>query len=137
MKLEITRKTNLAISAMTALNEAGGRISGQKLASTIETTTTFLARVVAPLVRCGWVASQPGRTGGYELVADATELSVLDIIEAVEGPTDNESCVLRAGQCSADDPCATHEAWSRARDALVNELAATPLTILSSKGVVQ
>jgi Rrf2 family protein len=137
MKLEITRKTDLAIRAMAALNEAGGRISGQELASTIETTTTFLARVVTPLVRCGWVTSQPGRTGGYELVADAEELSVLDVIEAVEGSTDNKSCVLRAGQCSADDPCATHEAWSRARDALVNELAATPLTILSPEGVVR
>ena len=137
MRLEITRKTNLAIRAMATLNEAGGRVSGKELAAAIETTTTFLAQVVTPLVRRGWVASQPGRTGGYELVVEAAELSVLDVIEAVEGPTDTKSCVLRAGQCSADNPCATHEAWSRARDALVNELAETPLTILSPHGVVQ
>ena len=137
MRLEITRKTNLAIRAMATLNNAGRRMSGKELASSIETTTNFLAQVTAPLVRRGWIDSQPGRAGGYELVADARELSVLDVIEAVEGPTDTQECVLRAGNCSASDPCATHDAWSRARDALVNELAGTPLTILSPQGVVQ
>jgi Rrf2 family protein len=137
MKLEITRKTNLAIRAMATLNDAGRRMSGRELASGIETSTTFLAQVVTPLVRRGWIDSQPGRAGGYELVVDAAELSVLDVIEAVEGPTDTQICVLRAGNCSAADPCATHEAWSRARSALVRELAGTPLTILSPQGVVQ
>ena len=137
MRLEITRKTNLAIRAMATLNDAGRRMSGKDLAHSIETTTTFLAQVVSPLVRRGWIDSQPGRAGGYELVVDADELSVLDVIEAVEGPTDTQVCVLRAGDCSAADPCATHDAWSRARNALVKELAGTPLTVLSPQGAVQ
>lgn len=135
MRLEITRKTNLAISAMGELGRAGGRISGKQLADAVGTTTTFLAQVVAPLVRKGWVLSQPGRSGGYELVVDASTLSVLEVIEAVEGPTDTRSCVLRSGDCTADDPCPTHEAWSRARTALLNELAETPVSILSPQGV--
>lgn len=135
MRLEITRKTNLAISAMGELGRAGGRISGKQLAAAVGTTTTFLAQVVAPLVRKGWVLSQPGRSGGYELVVDASTLSVLEVIEAVEGPTDTRSCVLRSGDCTADDPCPTHEAWSRARTALLNELAETPVSILSPQGV--
>ncbi len=135
MRLEITRKTNLAISAMAELDRAGRRMSGKDLASSIDTTTAFLAQVVTPLVRCGWVLSQPGRAGGYELVVDATSLSVLDVIEAVEGPTDTRSCVMRSGDCSVADPCATHEAWARARTALINELAVTPISILSPQGV--
>jgi len=137
MRLEITRKTNLAISVMGELDRAGGRVSGKDLAAAIGTTTTFLAQVVTPLVRKGWVLSQPGRTGGYELVEGARTVSVLDVIESIEGPTDTRSCVMRSGDCSADDPCATHAAWSRARSALLNELAETPVSILSPEGVRQ
>ena len=136
MRLEITRKTNLAILVMASLRGAESRVSGKDLAARIGTSTTFLAQVVAPLARRGWITSQPGRAGGYELAAEAENLSVLDIIEAVEGPTDTETCVMREGECSASDPCATHEAWSRAVTALVNELEATPLSIVSPQGAI-
>lgn len=137
MRLEITRKTNLAIRVLATLRDAESRMGGKELASRIGTSTTFLAQVVTPLARHGWITSQPGRAGGYELAAEAKDLSVLDVIEAVEGPTDTQSCVLREGECSATDPCATHEAWSRAVTALVNELAATPVSIVSSQGGVR
>jgi len=130
MRLEITRKTNLALRVMAALESADGRVPGKELAVQVGTTPGFLAQVVTPLVRNGWVESQPGPAGGYQLVAEAASVTVLAVIEAVEGPTDTDSCVLRSGECSASDPCATHEAWSRARAALVKELAATPLNLL-------
>ena len=135
MRLEITRKTNLAISVMGVLDRTEGRLPGKQLAEAVGTTSAFLAQVVTPLVQKGWVTSQPGRMGGYALAVDSEALSVLDVIEAVEGPTDTQRCVLREGTCSASDPCATHEAWSRARDALMEELAATPVSILSPRRV--
>lgn len=128
MRLEITRKTNLALRAMAALRSPAGRLSGMELAAQVGTSTTFLAQVMTPLVRRGWVTSQPGRSGGYELSNGGGDISVLDVIEAVEGPTDTEMCVLREGSCAADEPCATHNAWSRARTALIKELAATPIS---------
>jgi Rrf2 family protein len=131
MRLEITRKSNLAINVMAELAEDGGRVSGKKLADRVGTTTAFLAQVVTALVQKGWVSSQPGRAGGYELTVDPHTVSVLDMIEAVEGSTDTDTCVLRLGMCSAAEPCATHDAWSRARDALVSELSETSLALLS------
>lgn len=133
MRLDITRKSHLAIRVLTELRAAGEMVSGSDLADQVETSTAFLAQVVRPLAQHGWVTSQPGRSGGYELTADAGDISVLDVIEAVEGLTDTESCVLRSGQCSAANPCATHDAWSRARTALLNELAAIPLTSLPAE----
>lgn len=133
MRLDITRKSHLAIRAITELRCAGEVMSGADLAQRVETSTAFLAQVVRPLAQQGWVTSQPGRSGGYEFVVDAGEISVLDVIEAVEGPTDTESCVLRSGECSVDDPCATHDAWSRARSALIKELSAIPLTSLPAE----
>ena len=137
MRLEITRKANLAITVLGTLDQAGTRVSGRDLAEQVGTTTAFLAQVVTPLVQEGWITSQPGRAGGYEFTADSDAVSVLDVIEAVEGPTDAAECVMRTGACSASDPCATHEAWSRARDALLAELAGTPVSVLSPRKVEQ
>jgi Rrf2 family iron-sulfur cluster assembly transcriptional regulator len=131
MRLEITRKSHLAISAMKTLAEVGDRVSGKKLAGAIETSVAFLAQVMTPLVQEGWVTSQPGRSGGYELAIDPRTVSVLQVIEAVEGPTDTETCVLRLERCSASEPCVAHAAWSRARGAFLDQLSATPLSILS------
>lgn len=127
MRLEINRKTDLAIRVMTELAAAGVKVKGARLAATAGTTTAFLAQVMTPLVRNEWVHSEPGRNGGYELIVDTEDVSVLDVIEAVEGPTDTDECVLRRGTCSLTEQCAAHAAWSTARAALLSTLATTPL----------
>ena len=127
MRLEINRKTDLAIRTMNDLAQAGAKVKGADLAVSAGTSNAFLAQVMMPLVRNGWVASEPGRNGGYELIADTNDVSVLDVIEAVEGPTDTDECVLRRGTCSLAEQCAAHAAWSTARAALLETLASTPL----------
>lgn len=124
MRLEITRKTDLAVRALCSLSEQE-RVKGSQLAKWAGTSQAFMAQVLAPLVQQGWVDSEPGPTGGYRLVVDVSELSMLEVIEAIEGPTVNGKCVLRAGPCPADQNCALHDAWQPARDALVARLAET------------
>ena len=131
MRLELTKKTDLALRAMQALCmcQTGnpGTMTGGDLAETIETTRQYLPQIVAPLTRKRWVASTPGPGGGYRLIVDLSTVSILDLIEAVEGETDTETCVLSDEPCQASDPCALHGAWSRARDALLRELSSMSL----------
>lgn len=82
-----------------------------------------MGQVMVPLVRQGWVDSAPGPTGGYRLTVDPADVSVLDVIEAVEGPTDSGRCVVAGGPCGPDRYCALHEAWTRARTLLADRLA--------------
>ncbi len=117
MKLELTRKTDLAIRAMQALHEAQTRMPGRKLAALIGTTTPFISQVVTPLVQSGWMDSRPGPTGGYGLTVDPSEITVLQVVEAVEGPIANGKCVLVGGPCG-DDVCSVHFAWIEGREAL-------------------
>lgn len=135
MRLEITRKSHLAIGLMNTLAQSESRVSGKQLAEEIGTTTAFLAQAVAPLVHEGWVNSRPGRSGGYELIVKPETVSVLEVIEAVEGATDKSMCVLRLQECSASEPCAAHAAWSRARDAFLDQLAETRIDVLSPEEV--
>ncbi len=135
MRLEITRKSDLAVRALGVLRSTD-RTKGSDLAARIGTTPAFVSQVMAPLVRNGWVRSDPGPTGGYELSTDLDEISMLDVIEAIEGPTVNGTCVLRGGPCPTDKNCALHDAWLMARGALLDELAAIPLTaVLPAKEV--
>ena len=131
MRLDITRKADLAARALLVLGQLDRRVKAAELAERIGTTPGFLTQVLAPLVANHWVGSEPGPTGGYALSTPLAELSVLAVIEAVEGPTDTTSCVLEDRLCSsaggAEGPCPLHVPWSRAREILLAELARTTL----------
>ena len=70
-------------------------------------------------------------TGGYTAVASLDDLSVLDVVEAVEGPTDVTRCVLEDRPCAGGQRCALHDAWAQARSHLLRDLAATPLSAVA------
>ncbi len=126
MRLGITRKSDLALRALRHLARLEDPVQRREFAEAIETTPAFLAQVMNPLVKAGWVTSAPGRTGGYRLATDLKKLSVLDVIEAVEGPIPTDTCVLRDQPCGVN-PCELHDAWLPAREALIQRLRRTPL----------
>lgn len=127
MRLELAGKTDLALRALQTLCEAQTRIAGPQLAEALDTTVQYLPQIMSPLVHRGWVTSNRGPHGGYELVVSLADISVLELIETMEGPTDTNTCVLRGGTCDISNPCALHGAWARARDALLHELASMSL----------
>ena len=129
MRLEITRKTDLATQALVLLGGAS-RLKSGDLARRIGTSSGFLSQVMVPLVTRGWVRSEPGPTGGYIAASDLRDISVLQVIEAVEGPTETGRCVLERRPCDAAGMCALHQPWTRARSHLLAELAATRLSTL-------
>jgi Rrf2 family iron-sulfur cluster assembly transcriptional regulator len=125
MRLEVTRKSDLAVRAMQVLAGARGRVKGPALADAVGSTSGFVSQVLNPLVRQGWVRSDPGPSGGYSLAVGLGEVSVLAVIEAIEGPTATGRCVLADRPCDETGTCALHVPWMRARTLLLSELAAT------------
>jgi Rrf2 family protein len=130
VRLEITRKTDLASRVLVELSNDGGRLKAGVLADRVGSTPGFLSQVVAPLVERGWVRSDPGPTGGYQATVSLDEVSVLDLVEAVEGPTDAGRCVLVDRPCTEKGLCALHTPWMKARAGLLADLAATPLSTI-------
>lgn len=130
MRLEVSRRTDLALRVVRAVADAAlaerGPISGRRLAEDLATSPPYLAGVVAPLLARGWISSRSGPGGGYSAGPGLAEVTVLDVVEAVEGPLDESSCVLQGGRCGAT-PCAFHTAWLEARAALRGALAARPV----------
>lgn len=134
MRLEITRRTGLATRALLELALLGRRAKSSELSERVGTTAGFLSQVMTPLLGRGWVTSEPGPSGGYLATVDLDEVNVLDVIEAVEGPTETGQCVVEGRPCAAAGVCALHQPWARAREHLLTELARTPLSSLSARG---
>jgi Rrf2 family transcriptional regulator, iron-sulfur cluster assembly transcription factor len=133
MRLEVTQRADLAVRALLLLQRSPTRLKSADLAAALGTTTGFVPQVMGPLVHAGWVRSVPGPTGGYEPVAAFDALSVLDVVEAVDGPTDTGRCVVADRPCEAAAPCVLHAAWGHARRELVASLAGLSLAAVSGR----
>ena len=129
MRLELTKKTDLAFQAMSMIAEADGeRVTGADLADQLDISSQYLPHVMAPLTKRGWISSVSGPHGGYTLSTDLDDVTLLDLIEAVEGPVDDTRCLHLGPVHEADTTCALHAPWTKARSALLDELRATQLS---------
>ena len=131
MRLDITQRADLAVRALVVLDQSAARLKSSDLAAALGTTAGFVPQVMGPLVRPGWVHSVPGPTGGYEPLVEVDTLNVLEVVEAVDGPTNSGRCVVADRPCEATEPCALHVAWGLARRQLLSSLAATPVGALA------
>jgi len=122
------RKGDYAVRAVLDLarhTDDGRRRKTREIAAATAVPENYLPQILADLVAVGLVASMPGRDGGYTLVRPAPEISLLAVIEAVEGAVELTECVLVNGPCGWDTECAVHRFWSAAQDAFRQQLAAT------------
>lgn len=130
MRLEVTRRSDLAIRALLVLSERGDRTKAAELAEEVGASKGFLTQVMHPLVQRGWVRSDPGPTGGYAAAFEPAAVSVLEVIEVSEGPVDTGRCVLEDRTCAEAGTCALHRPWARARGNLIDELGSQSLASL-------
>ncbi|MHB8191587.1 MAG: Rrf2 family transcriptional regulator [Ferrimicrobium sp.] len=133
MRLEVTRKSDIATRALLVLSTNGARSKSSELAELVGTSSGFLSHAMLALVQRGWVRSDPGPQGGYSATFDPEDVSVLDVIEAVEGPTDIGRCVLENRNCGETGQCALHSSWSSARADLLTRLSSISLRRLMSE----
>ncbi len=122
MRLDLNKRTDLGLRAMQELRLQEARVADPDLADALNTTRQYLPQILNPLVKARWVRSTPGPHGGYELLVGLEDISLLQLIEVMEGPTLNNVCVLNGESCPQDEPCALHGAWEHAREALMREL---------------
>jgi Rrf2 family protein len=84
--VRVTAKVDYAVRALVELAAAGRTVKGDSLAQAQGIPLKFLENILAELRRAGLVGSQRGAEGGYRLQRAAADISVADVIRAVEGP---------------------------------------------------
>lgn len=133
MQLHLTRRGSYAIRTMVSLSRAraGGHLSARAIAAEQGIPAAFLPQVMTDLVRAQLVVPIAGRNGGYRLARSPVDISVLDIVTAVESPARDRGCILRNAACLAGGECAAHAVIADARAALVERLRASSLATLA------
>ncbi len=121
--MKLSRTSTYALYALGYL--AGSNATGYTPVSVIsaefDLPTTHLAKIFQRLVRAGILSSSRGVTGGFALRKPPRELTMLDVIRAVDGPLESEGCLLPSTSCD-DDRCPLHEAWRKGQEAMIREL---------------
>lgn len=126
MQFDLGRRADYAVRCTLDLaRHDGQRRKGREIADAMAVPPTYVSSILGTLVDSGFVTSTAGPRGGYALAVAPDALSLLDVIEATEGSLESTTCVLRGGPCHWEGRCAVHEPWSRAQDAMRDELART------------
>ncbi len=110
--------------------EGGSFRKIREVVSSMEVPQTFASQILADLVRAQLATSKAGKDGGYRLSRPPAEITMLEIIEAGEGPLRAERCALGNGPCHWDFVCPLHETWVGATAALRDTLAKATLATL-------
>ncbi len=127
--MQLTRAADYAVRVMVHL--AGlpprARASRADLAEAAECPEQFLSKILQRLTRAGMVISHRGNTGGFEMPDARRRASMLEVIEAIEGPFHLNICLDRSQSCDRQKWCPFQPVCEDAQDALVKVLRAATL----------
>ncbi|HEY1342389.1 MAG TPA: Rrf2 family transcriptional regulator [Bryobacteraceae bacterium] len=133
--MQLTRAADYAVRVMVHLAALppGTRTSRTELAEAAGCPEQFLSKVLQNLTRAGLVASHRGNTGGFELLDTQRRASVLDVVEAIEGPTHLNLCLGADGGCTRQAACPTYDVWVQAQHAMTEVLRTTAIDELARR----
>lgn len=131
----LTRAADYAVRVMIHLAglPTGTRASRTDLAAASDVPNPFLSKVLQSLTRGGLVISYRGNTGGFELSALHRNVTVLDIVEVVEGPVALNVCLISDCACTRQSWCPAHGVWADAQRALTDVLRSVSIEDLAKQ----
>jgi Rrf2 family protein len=94
---------------------------------------SYIGKIFQDLSRSRLVRAMPGRKGGYRLARPAKDLTLLDVVRAIEGVPSNDCCLLSVGECSVQDHCGLIKLVNKAQDAYYGTLEKETIDGLSRK----
>jgi Rrf2 family protein len=133
--MHLTRAADYAVRVMIHLAELpeGALINSDALARTAEVPPHFLGKVLQALARAQLVVSHRGASGGFRLGRPPSAVTILDVVEAVEGPIALNICLAGENACGRSPWCAAHDVWRQAQHALTSVLRAYSIARLAQE----
>ena len=139
--LSLTRKADYALVVLADLARRGDSIaSARELSQSTQVPLPVLTNILHQLLRCGLVVSVMGSKGGYSLARSADEISLAEIIDAIEGPFRLVACCGNMeegddGFCELVDDCRIREPVRRVHERVRDFLDAVTLAYVASDTV--
>jgi len=118
--MKFSTRSTYGMRAMLALAQTYGQgtIMVREIAERQHLPVTYLEQLMVPLRKAGLVSAVRGAHGGYTLTRPPMEITIGEIVTALEGPIDLAECPNAAGCCGQPDICALRDLWADAGQVL-------------------
>lgn len=131
--LKLAKLTDYATVLMTALaSEPAHRASAQELAERSHLPIATASKLLKLLAKARLVEASRGVHGGYRLTRSPAQITVADVIDAIEGPIAVTECSLHVGGCSIESNCGTRANWRLINTAIRGALEAVTLAQMAT-----
>jgi Rrf2 family protein len=132
--LRLSKKADYALIAMKHLALRGdrGSSSAREIAGMYAIPIELMAKVLQRLVQRGLLASHQGTRGGYQLARTPSQITVADVIQAIDGPVTVTACSTDEGQCEQFSKCNVRDPLYRVRERILAALAECSIAELAS-----
>ncbi len=123
--ISISKQTDYACRILLhlAMQPAGTRVTAGEISRRKLIPRLLIRRIITQLAVAQLVTTTRGSGGGLQLARVPSEISLLDVVQAMEGPLALNPCAIRFDECPLMRTCSVHEAMVRAREALVAEFS--------------
>lgn len=113
--IRLTRAGEYAIRAVLhlAAQPSGQIVDRDQVARAQDIPPSFLSKILQRLSTAGIIRSYKGASGGFCLARSAEEITMLEVIKAIEGPLALNQCLLDADDCDRLPVCPVHPVWCR------------------------
>jgi Rrf2 family protein len=125
--MQITRQADYALRAMLYLAkiDPNDRAATSQIAADKHIPPSFLAKIISQLSIAGLIHTSRGARGGVSLALPPEKISLLSVVEAIDGPIALNECTLNSGVCVFGDECPIHPIWCETQSELVDKLRKT------------
>jgi Rrf2 family protein len=133
--MQLTRAADYAVRVMIHLAglPPSTRVSRSDLSAAAECPEQFLSKVLQHLTRAGLMISHRGNTGGFELESSHRSATLLEVVEAIEGPIKLNLCLTSDHGCNRQGWCPAHPVWARAQQAMIEVLSSANIADLARR----
>ena len=124
-----SRSAEYAIRAFVFLADVpeGKYAMVKNIAKESDIPTHFLAKILQQLARKGFLRSSKGPTGGFTLRRPADDISLLELVDAIDGLSEYERAPSGMTECNDEAQCGMHESWKELRSRIMGYLEDTTI----------
>ena len=116
-----------------AAQDQGTVVTAEKISRVLKIPKEFISKILQSLRESGLISSIKGKSGGFCLAKPASEIKLIDVVEAIDGLETFDCCVLGFPECTPDTPCPVHDSWGALRTKAFEMLSNETLDRLKEK----
>jgi Rrf2 family protein len=134
MQLHNTTQYAIRLLSYIAVNSEKKQFNAKELSEILDIPYKFLTKIMTTLVKEDLIISIRGREGGYQLSRDASQITMMDILNVFHESENDGTCILGIGVCDSKNKCALHDQWVTPKNMIQKMFEETTLDKIEGHG---